>query len=165
MTLIKAIPLSASAFEPFGSVIEAVGTTQPINGGTTNKFSDLAQIQLDAGATATLHIYRPDTIALPHPLTFIERHPLASQAFIPLGHATFVVVVAATKSRPTASDITAFVTNGTQGIQFDAGIWHHSFLALDAADFLIVDRYCRDQAEAESNLEAFEIDDWNLVLA
>jgi ureidoglycolate lyase len=71
----------------------------------------------------------------------MERHPLGSQLFLPLGFARFLIVVAALGPSLEPENIFAFVTNGRQGVNYRAGVWHHPLLALDReADFLIVDR-------------------------
>ena len=72
----------------------------------------------------------------------MERHSLGSQSFIPLGAARRLVLVVA---RPGAAprglaDLAAFVSDGAQGVWLAPGTWHHPLLALDAGDFLVVER-------------------------
>ena len=71
----------------------------------------------------------------------MERHPLGTQAFIPVNGGRFFVVVApAGEFDP--SSIRAFVTNGRQGINYRPGTWHHGFLAAEAGDdFIILERF------------------------
>ncbi len=157
-------PLAATSFAPYGTVIEPGDASVPINSGTTQKFSDVAEVELDADARATMHIYRPETIDLPYRAHMLERHPLASQAFVPLGRFRFVVVVAGRANRPTQDDLRAFIGSGTQGVQFATGIWHHPFLAIDRGDFLIIDRLCVDEREADRNLDLIDIADWDCTL-
>ena len=59
---------------------------------------------------------------------------------MPLGAASFVVVVAVAGPVPVASALRAFLVNAGQGVNLKAGTWHHPLLALDANDFLVVDR-------------------------
>ena len=71
----------------------------------------------------------------------VERHPLSSQAFIPLAPAPFLLVVAAAGDAPRPAALRAFVTDGAQGVNYARGTWHHPVLALDRiTDFLVVDR-------------------------
>ena len=79
-------PLSAEAFAPFGQVIEMAGAQHyPINNGMTERFHDLARVEL-AGANARplISLFRGKPYALPLSLHLVERHPLGSQAFYPL---------------------------------------------------------------------------------
>jgi ureidoglycolate lyase len=70
----------------------------------------------------------------------MERHPLGSQAFVPLGEVRYAVVVApAGELDPT--QLRAFWVNAGQGVNYAKGVWHHPLLAFDrVSDFLVVDR-------------------------
>jgi ureidoglycolate lyase len=70
----------------------------------------------------------------------MERHPLSSQAFIPLSSTPFLVVVAPAGELDLGT-LKAFRSNGRQGINYRRGTWHHPLLALERiSEFLIVDR-------------------------
>ena len=157
-------PLTPETFAPYGTVISAEGSGELINQGTSLKFSDLCTVELDAGAKAALHLYRPEPAKLPYPIQVIERHPLASQAFVPLGHVEFAVIVCDAEDQPKAGSLRAFLTNGTQGVQFGTGVWHHPLLSFQTGDFLIVDRHCADQEATERNLELLDVQHWHCEL-
>ncbi|REJ85885.1 MAG: ureidoglycolate lyase [Acidobacteria bacterium] len=161
--------LTPEAFAPFGDVIAARGDSESINQGTSQKFSDLAQVELDQGDRASLHLYRATATPLPTELRLLERHPLGSQAFVPLDRTRFLVVVAEIpdggESRPTAGTLRAFVTDGRQGIQLRRGVWHHPLLSLEAGEYLIVDRWCETPRESERNLELLPIDPWRVEVS
>ena len=139
---LTAAPLTAAAFAPFGDVIETEGRAHfPINSGTAQRYNDLARVEATtAGGRPLISILRAEPAELPVRLSLMERHPLASQAFIPLSSTPFLVVVAP----PGTFDvefIRAFFSNGRQGINYRTGTWHHPLLALERiSDFLIVDR-------------------------
>lgn len=136
-------PLSREAFAPFGDVIEASDAVRhfTINGGNTERYHDLAQIEPGAGGRVIVSIFRGQPRALPFTITMMERHPLASQAFVPMSGRPYLVVVASAGAAPTAADLRLFVARADQGVNYAPGVWHHPLLALEAvSDFLVIDR-------------------------
>ena len=136
-------PLSAAAFAPFGQVIALDGTTHyPINNGMTERYHDLARIELGGvHARPLLSLFRGQPYALPLSLTLVERHPLGSQAFIPLLGNPFLIVVAPLGDVPESELARAFISNGRQGVNYHRGVWHHPVLTIEKRDdFLVVDR-------------------------
>lgn len=128
-----AVPLTAAAFAPFGDVIE--GPAQP------GRADDLAKVLVGADGRPQVSVLRAEKGAsLPLTVEQMERHPLGTQAFVPVNGGRFFVVVApAGVFDPAATR--AFVTNGRQGINYRPGTWHHSFLAVRAGDdFIILER-------------------------
>ena len=139
----KIEPLTREAFAPFGDVIEVSDAVRhfPINAGTTERYHDLADIQLDAQGRAIVSIFRAQPRTLPFAITMLERHPLGSQAFMPLHGRPYLVAVAPRGESFSASDVRVFLARGDQGVNYAAGVWHHPLLALgEISDFLIVDR-------------------------
>ncbi|MEI5997784.1 ureidoglycolate lyase [Paraburkholderia bengalensis] len=135
-------PLTREAFAPFGDVIELEGAKQiPINLGTTIRFHDLAKVDVtDEGGRTLVNLFRGQPRALPFEIKMMERHPLGSQAFIPLNDRPYLVVVAPAGELD-ESKIRAFVTSGWQGVNYAKGVWHHPLLALgEVTDFIVVDR-------------------------
>jgi ureidoglycolate lyase len=135
--------LTREAFAPFGDVIEASDAVRhfPINGGTTERYHDLANIEVDAAGRAIVSLFRAQPRALPFTVTMLERHPLGSQAFMPLNGRPYLVAVAARGESFGASDVRVFLARGDQGVNYAAGVWHHPLLALgEPGDFLVVDR-------------------------
>lgn len=155
LRLIQAEPLTAEAFAAFGQVIECVGHANlEINGGTSRRFSDLAQLESDGTGRLALSIFQAQERSAPYRLTCIERHPLGSQAFMPLDGQAFLIVAAA---HPSADALRVFRSNGRQGINFRRGVWHHPLLALAPGDFLVADRL-----GPGDNCEAIDIADWEI---
>jgi ureidoglycolate lyase len=135
-------PLTRAAFAPFGEVIEADErqTQFVINGGTSQRFHDLARLEPGAGGRLIVSIFRAQARTLPFAVTMLERHPKASQAFMPLSGHPYLVVVAAPGALDPAA-IQAFLARGDQGVNFAPGTWHHPLLALaGVSDFLVLDR-------------------------
>jgi ureidoglycolate lyase len=125
------------AFAAFGDVIETDGANHyPINQGTTERYHNLALVDVDELAGQPLiSIFKGQPRPLPIALNLMERHPIASQAFIPLNRNDYLVVVA----KP--ADLVAFRARGDQGVNYHRGVWHHPLLVLEPDScFLIVDR-------------------------
>lgn len=142
MSTIVIEPLSAEAFGPFGQVIEMEGAQHyPINGGMTERYHDLARVELGGvHARPLISIFRGQPYALPLTLKLVERHPLGSQAFYPLSDAPWLVIVAADEGgSPTGMH--AFRPAPGQGVNIAMNTWHGVLTPLDRpADFLVVDR-------------------------
>lgn len=135
-------PLSRAAFAPFGQVIELEGAHHyPINAGMTERYHDLARIELGGvHARPLISIFKGLPYTLPLALKLVERHPLGSQAFYPLGDADWLVIVAPDLGgRPDMPR--AFRPAKGQGVNIAMNTWHGVLCPLDRpAEFLVVDR-------------------------
>jgi ureidoglycolate lyase len=141
------MPLTHADFKPFGEVIEADNAqTRSINEGNTTRYHDLAELDLSSqGGKPGLNIFRSTPLPKPLILELMERHPLSSQAFYPLGNSPYLVVVAP-PGELDPSAIVAFLAQSNQGVNYHKGTWHHYSLALGGvSDFLVVDRISDDQ--------------------
>jgi ureidoglycolate lyase len=140
VTVILTQPLSAAAFAPFGDVLEAVGDpTMLINQDMCARFHDCAKLDFTDGQ-AGISIFRSKTRSLPYKLDMVERHPLGSQAFIPMSHHPFMIVVATDQNgRPTNPQ--AFISTKGQAINFHRGTWHGVLTPLhEPGLFAVIDR-------------------------
>lgn len=138
MQILAVEPLTPAAFAPFGEVIsfEAAREIFPINNGTTQRHHALAQIEVGAGH-GLISLARAEPRALPFAVTMLERHPLGSQAWVPLSTQRYLIVVAESPQHPPR----CFLAANGEGVNYRAGTWHHPLIALDTvSDFLIVDR-------------------------
>ena len=125
-------PLTAADFAPYGDVIAARGEASPINQGMGGRSQDLARVDVTAqDGRAAISVITCIPESLPITLRLMERHPLGSQAFIPLNGQRYVVVVARAGRAPARDDLRAFLCRGDQGINYHRGTWHHPMLALD----------------------------------
>ena len=94
MTQITIQPLSAAAFAPFGDVLDCTGAPDKvINQGLCDRFHDRARLQFGDGQ-AGISLFRAELRKLPLTLEMVERHPLGSQAFLPMSMDGFLVIVA-----------------------------------------------------------------------
>ncbi len=143
MLKLKAQPLSSKAFSEFGSVIDSREVCGfPINSGRTQRYDDLVDLQVyGPGAKPCVSVFISRGIALPAELYGLERHPLGSQAFIPLNRERFLIVVAPEGDVIAPGSVRAFVTDGRQGVNYKPGTWHVVHSVLDQeGEFLVIDR-------------------------
>lgn len=132
-------PLTPEAFALFGAVIEADhARSHLINAGRCRRFHALATVDAGADGEAILSIFRATAWPRPIRVAMLERHPLGTQAFVPMERHAWLAVVA---ERPEPTACRAFLVRGDQGLQLARGVWHHPLLALaPVQDFLVVDR-------------------------
>ncbi len=147
-------PLHRDRFAPFGDVIEVGGGTPiPINDGTTVRHSDLAAIDVtEGGGRPVISIFESRPFGFPLTIRELERHPLSSQAFVPLDRQRFFVIVAPAGETVDPADIRVFFTNGAQGVNFRRGVWHHPAIVVTPMRFLVIDR-----GTAEPNCDLFPL--------
>jgi len=143
MRTLKPLPLTRERFLPYGNVIEAAAAHRaPMNESRFERFDNLCDVAMDTAGRVAVSIARCRVAtALPYRVDMVERHPLGSQAFVPLAPTRFVVVVAPPAEAVEAADLQAFVTNGRQGVNYYRGTWHMPLIALEAGqEFLVIDR-------------------------
>ncbi len=137
---IFARPLTAAAFAAYGEVIEARGAPDMIiNQGACGRHHDRATLDF-GGGRAGISVLASRPRDLPLTLRMMERHPLGSQAFLPLSADPFLAVVAedadGAPGRPEA-----FLAAPGQGVNYRRGVWHGVLTPLGrAAHFAVVDR-------------------------
>lgn len=138
-------PLTKEAFAEFGDVIEVDNATHfSINEGAVERYHDLANVDVDVevGGRAIISYFKiNEAKTFPHTFNLVERHPKGSQAFIPMFDSPVAIVVAAKGENVTGSDLRAFITNGRQGFNFHAGVWHMPLVSEEKDRiFVVVDR-------------------------
>ena len=98
MRRLHARPITAAAFAPFGTLIDAAAKSpEAINDGTTQRHSDLATLDL---RDPVLGIYVAQARSLPLRIAKVERHREAAQVFLPPGDHRFIVLAAAGADAP-----------------------------------------------------------------
>ncbi|WP_170443576.1 ureidoglycolate lyase [Ruegeria arenilitoris] len=133
-------PLTAQAFAPFGDVLEVSGAPDKIiNQGQCGRYHDRAVLDF-ADGSAGISLFDANPRTLPYQLDMVERHPLGSQAFIPMSHQPFLVIVAPDEDGVPGRPL-AFVTRPGQGVNYHRGTWHGVLTPLHAPGlFAVVDR-------------------------
>ncbi|KUF10929.1 ureidoglycolate lyase [Pseudoponticoccus marisrubri] len=141
MTRITIEPLSEAGFAPFGEVLEAAGDPDKIiNQGMCGRFHDRATLDFTQGGRVGISLFRAELRALPYRLEMMERHPLGSQAFLPMSMDGFLVIVAPDAGgRP--GQPRAFRSAPGQGINFHRNTWHGVLTPLSGEGlFAVIDR-------------------------
>ena len=149
-------PLTAENFAPYGDVLGGSVTSGVfINAGTSERVPLGAPDLTQGAGQAALNLYRAKANALPFTAVELERHCFGSQSFIPLNGVSFVVIVAlgdqgassvgsAGESIPGAvpleNTIAAFWVDGSCGVTFKPGTWHHPLLAQQDGNFIVLER-------------------------
>src|SRR5690606_13431202 len=113
----------------------------PINNGMTERYHDLARVELgEPDPRPLISIFRGQPYDLPLTLKLVERHPLGSQAFYPLSQSPWLVIVAGDQDGlPTR--LRAFLPAPGQGVTIAVNTWHGVLTPLEAvSDFLVIDR-------------------------
>lgn len=145
---VVAEPLTEAAFAPFGDVLDARGAPDRlINQGRCGRYHDQARLDFHDGR-AGISIFKAELRTLPHKLDMVERHPVGTQAFLPMSMDPFLVIVAldvnGAPGRPRA-----FLTEPGQGVNYHRNIWHGVLTPLAGPGlFAVVDRI-----GADANLE------------
>jgi ureidoglycolate lyase len=140
--IVTARPLTRTAFAEFGDVIDT-GTDNhhPINGGKAERYHALATAEAAGpNARVLISIVKGSPYEFPLRLAMVERHPLGSQAFVPLSPRPFLVVVCRDEDgRP--GEPQAFLTRPGQGVNYPRNRWHGVLTPIEEPqDFLVVDR-------------------------
>jgi ureidoglycolate lyase len=114
-----------AAFAPFGALIEG-----PALHGDRRLYSDwLAPV---AGLALQFHINSVPRSDLPLTVTQVERHPHATQVFVPLDVSRYLVTVMPdVDGRPDPSGTIAMILPGTMGVIYRANAWHMGVTVLD----------------------------------
>lgn len=140
MEKITASTATAEAMAGLAELIECTGAPDKlINQGLCGRFHDLAALDIVDG-TAGISLFRSEVFSLPFRLEMMERHPLGSQAFIPMSDHGFLVVLAEDDAgRPGAPR--AFVTAPGQAVNIGRNVWHGVLTPLGGTGlFAVVDR-------------------------
>lgn len=151
------VPLTSERFAPYGDVIEAaLDHSFAMNEARFERFDDLCNVDIASGGRIAMSVARCRTpTALPLIVDKVERHPLGSQAFVPLQACRMVIVVAPPGESVDVVDFRAFVTKPRQGFNYHRGTWHMPLIAFSAGhEFLVIDR-----GGPEPNCEEVILDD------
>jgi len=141
-TIIKPIETTRENFAAYGDLISSDAIKpMDINAGYAKRFNDLAKINTskDKGETI-VSIFSAIKRSFPMKIDMMEKHPLGTQAFIPMKETTFLAFVAPSGESPEIDKIQSFVIPPKRGINYKPGIWHFPLISTENINFLVIDR-------------------------
>ena len=154
-------PISKENFSKFGDMI-TTDNIKPIeiNNGYAKRFDGIANLNTtkDNGET-TISIFSALKRNFPMKIDMMEKHPLGSQAFIPMKETTFLAFVAPHGEKPELNKIESFIIPPGIGINYNPGTWHFPLISTEDMNFLVVDR-----KGSGDNLIIENLEDKNVIL-
>ena len=152
-------PITKENFSKFGDVI-TTDNIKPlqINNGYAKRFDGIANLNTskDNGETI-ISIFSALKRSFPMKIDMMEKHPLGSQAFIPMKETTFLVFVAPEGDKPDLNKIEAFIIPPGIGVNYNPGTWHFPLIATEDMNFLVVDRKGSGDNLVIENLDEEEV--------
>ena len=140
--IIKPVKISRSNFSSYGDLISTDDINpMNINEGYAKRFDNLANLDTskDSGKTI-VSIFSALKRTFPMKIHMMEKHPLGTQAFIPMKETTFLAFVAPSGESPEIDKIQSFVIPPKRGINYKPGIWHFPLISTENINFLVIDR-------------------------
>ena len=112
--------------------------------GLCGRHHDLANLDIigteDGEARLGISLFDAVPRSLPYELEMVERHPLGSQAFIPMAMTSFLVISAPDEGDKPGKP-QAFLSAPGQAINFHRNVWHGVLTPLESPGlFAVVDR-------------------------
>jgi len=141
-TTVKPIKITRENFSDFGDVISSENIKPiDINAGYAKRFDDLANVNTlkDEGKTI-VSIFSAIKRIFPMKIDMMEKHPLGSQAFMPMIETTFLAFVAPPGDLPEINKIKSFIVPPKNGINYKPGVWHFPLISTEDTSFLVIDR-------------------------
>ena len=159
--IIKPIKINRSNFATYGDLISTNDINpMDINAGYAKRFDNLADLNTlkDNGKTI-VSIFSALKRTFPMKIDMMEKHPLGSQAFIPMKETTFLAFVAPHGKFPEINKIQSFIIPPKMGINYKPGVWHFPLISTEDTNFLVIDR-----KGAGENLIIHKFDKENIIL-
>ncbi len=163
--ILRAEPLTAAAFEPFGVVLSAEDRKRlPIN-----TYGDRLNLYRQSFASdQPIEWFIAQFFDRDLRVVLMERHQEITQAFIPLNGSPFLTVVARPDAREeggmiATDELRAFIVPGNVGIQLHSATWHENPLPLVDGQVILVTSHAsitrgHQSASEQQALEAYKLD-------
>jgi ureidoglycolate lyase len=137
---IRAAPLTAGGFRPFGKIVERPAHAAAASLPELDYWPDVAVLP---GLDGPLSLGFASLRVVPMVQAALERHLRTYEALIPVGGDMVVVVgpplhLDEPARLPGPAELRAFRVAAGQAVVFDAGVWHYAPFAVDRPLSLIV---------------------------
>ena len=150
--------LDASVFSKFGKIVEKKNALElrSINQGTTTRYHNISELDLESkNGISSISIFSGTPRNLPIEIKIMEKHPVASQSFLPIQDYDWLIVVSEEKNElPDLNTLRCFHVNGDTGITYNKNVWHHPLLVKKKQDFWVIDRI-NDEEDTSINLKEY----------
>ena len=139
---IKPKKINKINFSKFGQVIDTSKKKYfRINNGYAKRYDNLCKINTSLKKGRTIvSIFSAKKRKFPMKVDMMEKHPLGTQAFVPMKETSFLVFVAPKGNKPDLKKIQSFRIPKQTGINLNPGIWHFPLISTKDMNFLVVDR-------------------------
>ena len=139
---IKPKLITKNNFKNYGDMITTADIKPlEINNGYAKRYDDIAKLDTKKeNGDSTISIFSALKRSFPMKIDMMEKHPLGSQAFIPMKETTFLSFVALGGDKPDLTHVEAFIIPKGIGINYNPGIWHFPLISTEDMNFLVVDR-------------------------
>ena len=139
---IKPKKVSKKNFKKFGQIIDTSKKQYfKINDGYAKRYDNLGKIDTSVKKGKTIvSIFSAKKRKFPMKIDMMEKHPLGSQAFVPMKEPTFLVFVAPKGKEPNLKKVESFRIPKQTGINLNPGIWHFPLISTKNMNFLVIDR-------------------------
>ena len=140
--IIKPIPITKENFAKYGDMISTKDIKPlEINNVYAKRYDDIANLNTSSeNGETTISIFSALKRNFPMKIDMMEKHPLGSQAFIPMKETTFLVFVAPNEEKLDLNKIEAFIIPPGVGVNYKPGTWHFPLISTEDMNFLVVDR-------------------------
>ena len=140
--IIKPKTINKENFKKFGDMI-TTDDIKPleINDGYAKRYDGIANLDAKKdNGESTISIFSALKRSFPMKVDMMEKHPLGSQAFVPMSETKFFVFVAPKGKKPNTKKIESFIVPKQTGINYKPGIWHFPLISTKNMNFLVIDR-------------------------
>ena len=154
--------IDTNIFSKFGNIIEKKNALElrSINQGTTTRYHNISELDLESkNGNSGISIFSGLPRDLPIEIKIMEKHPVASQSFLPIQDYDWLIVVSEEKNElPNLDTLRCFHVNGDTGVTYNKNVWHHPLLVKKKQDFWVIDRI-NDQEHTSINLKEYHFTD------